>query len=1102
MRPRFDVNEHHQDGTLSQPIAHLHVHSQYSLLDGLTPIEGLVKLTAERGDPAVAKTDHGNLYATMEFLDAGKRFGVKTIVGMEAYVAQGSRHDRTIQERFHLTLLAADEEGFRNLRILSTLAFTEGYYYKPRIDMELLEKHNAGLICLSGCLSGSVQHALKNDNFEKALASAREYKQIFGDRYYLEMMRHGIDEQTKVESNMLRIRDAIQAPLVATNDAHYLSHGDCQAHDVLLCVGTHAKLGDEKRFRFHGDQFYVKSGDEMLEVFADIPEAVRETVKIADRIEKMISGPSVFHIPAFPIPAGTRTEQRLGRVPTDIEYLKSLCNGGLSLRYGARAKSAEIRDRMEYELGVIERMGFASYFLIVWDFIKYARDHDIPVGPGRGSAVGSIIAYALRITDLDPLKYGLIFERFLNPERISMPDIDTDFCIEGREQVVKYVADKYGRDRVAGISTFGTLQSRAAIRDAGRVFGIALEIVDRLAKLVPSGPKGLSVTQARAQIADIAAMERHDPDVRRLLDMAQSIEGSVRSAGTHAAAIIIADAPLVEYIPLATASRSDDSQILNAQYDMDWIEKLGLLKMDFLGLRNLTVMKRTATEIRKREPQFDLDKMPDDDARVYTMLASGDTDGVFQLESGGMKRLMRDMKPDRFEDIVAAVALFRPGPMEFIPRYIAGKRGEESPPELHPALTKIVEPTNGVVIYQEQVMRMATDIAGYSMAEADFLRKVMGKKKVEEVAGARIKFVEACEKQNVNGATATAIFEFIAPFAGYGFNRSHAVAYGWIAYQTAWLKTNYPAEYFAALLTSVEDDAEKMAEYVYAAKRRGVRIMPPDINESGVNFTVVPTGVRFGLASARGITADGVGAVVAERENWGPYANFEEFVSRIHKHDVKKKAVEILIKTGALDCLGEDRGRLLAWIDPTFAKYVADERDRTDGYIPLFDVAESARATKLPKARKSTPAQRSAWEHETLGVYVSSHPADAIRLRPEYASLPAVVDIKNDIDATTVRVAGILRNIVRRTTKAGKPMAKAHLEDASGSIEIIVFSSRMRAVEDQLIGGKPVIVLGQRKVVESRDGDKSTGEGDMETVQSVEIVVDGIDLVKAGDEAA
>ncbi len=784
---------------------HLHVHSEYSLLDGACRVDDLCNKTVNEGAPGIALTDHGVMFGAVNFYDSARKHGLTPIIGCEAYIAPRGRFDRTVRDEAHVTLLAADDVGYKNLTTLISKGFTEGYYYKPRIDMDLLAAHHEGLIVLSGCMSSLVAAPLLKNDYEGAKKHAKMFHDIFGDRFYVEIMRHGMPEEDAINNGLIKIARELNYPLVATNDSHYLTQGDAPAHDVLLCIGTGKTVQDTSRMKFFSDQFYVKSAAEMRELFADIPEACDNTLEIVKRIDITIPE-KVFYLPDYPVPAlperGSPAVERhsaLGSVPptpaargpqtsgafdipteldspggaettwqpTADEYLRLVCEQGLVARYGAEraASDAALRERLEYELGVIITMGFSSYFLIVWDFIKYARDRDIPVGPGRGSAVGSLVAYCLAITDLDPLKYNLIFERFLNPDRISMPDIDTDFCVERRDEVIQYVIGKYGKERVAQIVTFGTMAARAAVRDAGRALGIPLSDVDRVAKLIPSGPNGLTIPKALEQIPELGVLYDHDPQLRKLLDTAKSIEGLARHASTHAAGVVISKHPLTDHVPLVRIGEGD----INTQYEMNDVERIGLLKMDFLGLRNLTVMKAASDEIRRTvTPDFDLAKIPDDDKRTYDMLSRAETLGVFQLESEGMKRVCIDLKPSRLEDIIALVALYRPGPMDWIPQYIAVKHGRSKPTYLHPKLEAILGDTHGIAIFQESVMQIARDCAGFTMGQADELRKVMGKKQKDKVPIYKQKFVDGCAANGIERDLAEQIFAFIEPFAGTG----------------------------------------------------------------------------------------------------------------------------------------------------------------------------------------------------------------------------------------------------------------------------------------------------------------------------------------------
>jgi DNA polymerase-3 subunit alpha len=1066
----------------SESFVHLHVHSEYSLLDGAAKIKAICKKAAEQGAPAVALTDHGVMYGALEFYAAAKDHGLTPIIGVEAYMAPNGRLDKTVRNEAHVTLLAQDEDGYRNLIRLVSLGFTEGFYYKPRIDIDLLAAHSKGIICLSGCLSGLVQAPLQRGDYAAAKAAAQAYKDIFGDRFYLELMRHGIADQAKVERDMLRLHRELGVPLVATNDSHYVEHADHGFHDVLLCVGTAAVVSAEKRFRLEGEEFYLKTADQMRTTFADIPEACDATLEIARRVnlELSVTNNKTFHIPQFPIPERHRIDRDDKKPMTPEKYLRKLCEAGLKKRYGTERVHSDpaLLERMDYELGVINKMGFASYFLIVWDFIKFARDNGIPVGPGRGSAVGSIVSYCLGITALDPIRFGLIFERFLNPDRISMPDIDTDFCINGRERVIQYVTEKYGADRVAGIVTFLTLAARSAVHDAGRALEVPLATVAQITKMIPSGPKGMSVAQARVEIPELAAFERRDPSVRRLMETAQEIEGFVRNTGTHAAAVVIADAPLTDYLPLVTIKQADgEGSTVNTQFEMDWIEKIGLLKMDFLGLRNLTLMRSAEMEIcRSIDPAFRLADIPDDDAKTFAMLSRGETSGVFQLESDGMRAMLMRMRPDRLEDVIAAVALYRPGPMEWIPQYISNKHGRTKPTYLHEKLEPILAPTYAVAAYQEQVMQIARDIAGYSMAAADELRKVMGKKIVEKIAAQRVKFVDGAVANGVDRATAENIFRFIEPFAGYGFNKSHAVAYGWISYQTAYLKANFPLQYLAAVM-SATDGKEKLVEYIEEARRSGITVAPPDVNLSQVEFAVADGAIRFGFKAIKGITESSVQGIIAERDANGPFTSIFDLVARVAPRGVQSSTIEALVKTGACDTLPGHRAQQIAALDNAFGRAKLDSQEKDLGQMSFLSaMAGTMPEPRLPKEPPVTKAAQLLWEAEGLGIYVSGHPVDCAQPLLNRRGTKTVSAAKQAAENQVVLVGGMVGPIRRIVTKAGGQMLITSIEDRTGSIVAVLFPRQYEAHQASFVEGSIVAISGTVKIKKKDDDDEGVSE--------------------------
>jgi DNA polymerase-3 subunit alpha len=1090
---------------------HLHVHSEYSLLDGACRVDQLCRRTAEDGAPGIALTDHGVMFGAVEFHDlAKKKYGLTPIIGCEAYIAPRGRFDRTVRDEAHITLLAASDVGYKNLTTLISKGFLEGYYYKPRIDMELLEKHNEGLIVLSGCMSSLVASPLLKNDYATSKSNAKMFADIFGDRFYIEIMRHGMPEEEAINAGLIKLAREANYPLVATNDSHYLAREDAQAHDVLLCIGTGKTVADTSRMKFFSDEFYVKSAEEMRELFADVPDACDNTLEIVKRIDITIPE-KIFYLPDYPVPkvvaedvagvlAVSRRSSPGSAPPTPMEwgphapgavdvvaeddspggagrtldlsaedYLRLVCEQGLVERYGVeRAKTdAALRERFEYELDIINKMGFASYFLIVWDFIKYARDQDIPVGPGRGSAVGSVISYCLRITDLDPIKFGLIFERFLNPERISMPDIDTDFCVERRDEVIKYVIEKYGKDRVAQIVTFGTMAARAAIRDAGRALGVPLPDVDRVAKLVPSGPNGLTIPVALEQIPELTALYRQDLQIRKLLDTAKSIEGLARNASTHAAGVVISKNPLTDHVPLVKIG--DDG--VNTQYDMSMVERIGLLKMDFLGLRNLTVMKAAADEIRRTvNPQFDLATIPDDDQRTYQMLSRGETLGVFQMESEGMIRVCVDLKPSRLEDIIALVALYRPGPMEWIPDYIAGKHGRVAK-YLHPKLEAILADTYSVCLYQEQVMQIARDMAGFSMGQADELRKVVGKKQKDKIPYYKEKFAAGCAENDISAELADKVFAFIEPFAGYGFNKAHATAYGWIAYQTAYLKATYPLQYFAALMSSVRDKTDKLVEYIEEAKKLGIPVLPPDVNASLVNFAVVGDSIRFGLAAVKGVGEGAVRSILEVRDAGGPFADLFDLVQRVDVRAANRKVYEALVKCGALDQLPGNRAQLLDALDAAMEVASREARDRELGQASLFGMIEEPHPSLKPSLRPLPPPttmEQLGWEKETLGIFVSGHPlADVADALARTGAIP-VRDLRGQEDDAPVKVAGLITAVRRTMTKAQTQMLIATIEDMTGSIECVVFPKQYADLQGRFEEDRIVVVTGRLRLRERR----------------------------------
>jgi len=1010
---------------MSKSFVHLHVHSEYSLLDGACRVGDLVSAAAEQAMPALALTDHGVLYGALEFYFAAKAKGIKPIIGCEMYVAPRGRLDRSARDEYHLTVLAADRAGYKNLLKLVSAGFLEGYYYKPRVDLDLLAAHSEGLIVLSGCLGGGVQQALLHDDVARARELIGSYRAIFGERYFLELHHHHMAAEDKVRAQLIALSKELGVRAVATNDSHYLTKEDAPAHDVLLCIGTGRMVADKDRLRFEGDDFHFKSADSMRELFADEADACDATLDIAEMVDFDLES-RAFALPAFPVPADEGDPET---------YLRTLCLSGLRERYG-QPTDAQLA-RLEYELGVIIRMGYASYFLIVWDFIRYARERGIPVGPGRGSAAGSIVAYCLRISDVDPLRYNLFFERFLNPERISMPDIDTDFCYERRDEVIDYVKSKYGADRVSQIVTFGTMAARAAVRDVGRVMGYPLADVDRVAKLIPNVPTNpVSIRQAIDSVPELNAIYHRDARAREVLDTAMRVEGLARHASTHAAGVVIAPGPVTDHAPLVKLGDDD----VNTQYSMDWVEKVGLLKMDFLGLRTLTVIERASVEIRRTtDEHFRIEDLPLDDAKTYTLLSSGHTTGIFQLESAGMRRYIAELRPTCIEDLIAMVALYRPGPMEWINDFIAGKHGRRTITYLHPKLEPILAETYGVAVYQESIMQICRDIAGYTAGQADEMRKVIGKKIKEKIPVERAKFIEGCVRSGTDEQLATKIWQFIEPFAGYGFPKAHAVCYGLLAYRTAWLKANHPVEFMAALLSSLKNNADKVAEYLAECTLMKVPIKPPDVNESGTDFTVSGGAIRFGLGAVRNVGEGAIAELIAKRSEQR-FESLADLCARVDGRQVNRRVLESLIKAGALDAFG-GRAALLAGLDGAidYGQQITQEREL--GQTSLFggESAGHMPPPALPSTPEASAAARLAQEKEAIGVYISGHPLADKAQELARRTTSTIAALRESAEDELVTVGGVITAARRVITRAGDQMLIARLEDLTGSIETVAF---------------------------------------------------------------
>lgn len=1050
---------------------HLHVHTHYSLLDGLTKLDELVDFVKKEESPAVAITDHGVMYGVIEFYQKCKKAGIKPIIGVESYLAPRSRHDkitRTDEKRnFHLLLLAKNNQGYKNLLKLTSIAHLEGYYYKPRIDWEVLEKYHEGIIACTACIGGEIPTLIRSGNLEQARVRALEYNKLFGQgNFYFEIQRHpDLESQELVNQELIKMSRELNIPLVATNDSHYLRKTDDEAQDILLCMQGKKKKDDPNRMCMVGNDFSFRTTEQMIEDFKDIPEAIENTVKIAEMCDVEIELGKV-QLPHFEVPAEF----------TQASYLRQLCENGLNKRYGKNYTevSDAVRERMDYELSVVERMGWPSYFLIVADFVNWAKDQGIVVGPGRGSAAGSLICYLTGITNLDPLEYDLLFERFLNPDRISMPDIDLDFADTRRGEVLEYVENKYGKDHVAQIITFGTMAARAAVKDVGRVLGAPYDYMDKLAKAIPMFTK---LDEALSDVDEFKQMYKADPQAKNIIDYARRLEGVSRHSSTHACGVLITKDPLVENVPVQYASSTDRSIV--SQYSLHPVEDLGLLKMDFLGLKNLTIIESAIRIIKGTNGvELDIEKIPLDDAKTYKLFADGETTGVFQFESSGMKRYLRELKPTEFEDIIAMVALYRPGPMEWIPDYIAGKHGKALT-YLHPKLEPILKKTKGVAIYQEQVMQMARDLAGFTMAGADVLRKAMGKKIVKLLAEQKEKFIKGCVETNgMSEALAEKIFSFIEPFAGYGFNRSHAACYAMIGYQTAYLKAHYPTEFMAALLTADQQHIERLAVEIEEAQRMGIIVSRPDVNQSFETFTVVKSKfengelvgkrksgdiIRFGLGAVKNMGSHIASVLIDERKIGGPYKDITDLLERVTDKDLNKKSMESLVKSGALDDFGE-RGMLLANVDNmlSYNKEILKNQNskQTSLFADVLDVGVRS-MIRLNSAPAINKQEMLKWEKELLGLYVSDHPFSDYKKELDGIIVPLkrVPEFKDEDQMT---VAGIVTKIQKIITKTSKSMLFVKIEDDTGGAEVLVFPNLYKTTFSIWTEGKAVIIQGKK----------------------------------------
>lgn len=1054
---------------------HLHVHSEYSLLDGACRIDSLAERAKELGQEALAITDHGVMYGAVAFYKAAKKAGIKPIIGCEVYVAPKSRFGRehgVDSEYSHLILLCKNDVGYRNLCYLVSMAFTEGFYIKPRIDWELLHEHAQGLVCLSGCLAGYIPQCIVNGDYKAAKAKAEELRELFGEDFYLEIQDHGIVEEKRAMNGLLKLSGETGIPVVLTNDAHYLKKEDAKSQDVLLCIQTGKTLDEPNRMRFEGQEFYLKSEEEMAQLLPERPDAIENTVKIAEKCNFDFQF-GHYHLPEFRLPEG-ETDSFL--------YLKKLCDAGFEKRY---PNSPEVREQLKYELDMINRMGFVDYFLIVSDFIAYAKGKKIPVGPGRGSAAGSVVSYCLGITDVDPIKYSLYFERFLNPERVSMPDIDIDFCIRRRGEVIDYVNQKYGADHVSQIVTFGTMAAKNAIRDVGRVMNIGYAETDAVAKQVPNALH-ITIDESLKLSKQLREMYENDERIKLLIDTARALEGMPRHASMHAAGVVITKKPVYEYVPL---SKNDESVV--TQYQMTTLEELGLLKMDFLGLRNLTVLDDAERLVRRVEPDFDVSKVPEDDKAVFEMLTAGKTSGVFQLESTGMTGVCVGLKPKSIEDITAIIALYRPGPMESIPRFLECSNHPEKISYKHPMLEDILSVTYGCIVYQEQVIEIFRRMAGFSLGQADMIRRAMSKKKEKEIVKERKTFIYGDPERNIPGAVkngvpeevAGSIYDEILDFANYAFNKAHAVSYAIVAYRTAYMKCHYPRQYMAALITSVLDSSTKVAEYIAECREMGIRLLPPDINESGPDFTVVGEDLRFGMAAVKNVGRGFARTLVAERERSGRFTAFDEFCTRMFGQDLNRRAVESLVRAGAFDSLGYKRKQLLQVMDLVIDGISSAGRKNVAGQLDLFsmdDTEETASSTLvLPDVDEFSRRELMTMEREMTGLYLSGHPMDEYRDKVSKLGATPIGAIVGDFagengperfaDGQYVTIAGVVASFKKRTTKNNSMMAYVNLEDDSGTMELLAFQRALDTGGSYIYDNAALIVRGRISIRDEKE---------------------------------
>ena len=1048
---------------------HLHVHSEYSLLDGACRIGSMMDRVKELGQDAIALTDHGVMYGCIDFYKKAKEAGIKPIIGCEIYVARRGMEDRIYgvdNEAYHLVLLCKDRTGYENLCYLVSQAYLKGFYGKPRVDLKLLRERHEGLIALSACLAGAIAQDLLQEDYDAARSYALELKDIFGeDNFYLELQDHGIPEQRAVNQGIMRLSRELNLPLVVTNDAHYLRREDSVIQDVLLCVQTGKTVDDPNRMKFQTDEFYLKSEEELRQLFPNCPEAFENTVKIAQRCNLDFEFHK-YHLPSFPVPEGYTNE----------EFFRKLCENGFAQRY--ENPPEEYRERLKYEIGVISRMGYVNYYLIVWDFIRYAKESGIPVGPGRGSGAASIVAYCLHITEVDPMQYGLIFERFLNPERVSMPDFDTDFCQERRGEVIAYVMEKYGSDHVAQIATFGTMAARGAIRDVGRALNFSYGETDVVAKQVPATPH-ITLEKALETSPRLKEMYNQDERVKKLIDTAMTLEGMPRNTSTHAAGVVITADPVYTYVPLA---KNDDTAV--TQYTMTTIEELGLLKMDFLGLRNLTVIQDAQEQIQQVQPDFDISKIPDNDQETFDMLAEGKTQGVFQLESAGITGVCINMHPNSIEDLTAIVALYRPGPMDSIPTFIANKLDPKKITYKTPLLEPILKITYGCIVYQEQVIEIFRTLAGYTMGQADNIRRAISKKKHAVIQAERQVFVYGDEKQGIPGCIANGVseeaaqslYDEIVAFADYAFNKAHAVCYAVVSYQTAYLKCHYPRQYMAALMTSVLDSAAKISGYIAECKEMGIATLPPDVNHSFDHFTVEGDAIRFGMGAIKNVGRGLIRTMVAKREEGGPFKSLEDFLQRMGEGELNKRAVENFIKCGSMDCFGYHRSQLLAVYDVMMDSVASSRRRNLDGQMGMFSMlqdTDAAVSIPIPQLAELKKADLMLMEKETTGIYLSGHPM--IDYRPYLKNthvVPIGVLMEEDCpyeDEQIVSVAGIVQTVKLKTTRNNSMMAYVTIEDDTGGVELLVFSKVLSQYGGYLRENQPVVIVGKLSIRDEKE---------------------------------